>query len=114
MRKIRCFWDNLFWYILYMLPIILLLINWCCGATSSFSSVFTNLGLSIVNDNIILTALIDLFGSSSQIFPLFTSNEILIYLTYFIGLMIVHIFVDVLLFIPRWCHSMFDKGGKEC
>lgn len=111
-KKLKCLFDTLFWYTLYMLPILLLLLNWFRAGNSSFSAVFLTAGLDIVSNNVLFTALIDLFGANSDIFPIFSSNDVLMYLTYFITLMIVHIIVDVLLYIPRYCHKILDGDEK--
>lgn len=110
MRKTKRFYDYLFWYVLYGLPIILLIINWCCGQVNSLDTIFNNAGLSIIFDNIIFDTLVTLFGVDSTIMPVFANNDILQFLTYFIMLVIIHISVDVLLFIPRFCHKILDKG----
>lgn len=112
-RNLKCLFDTIFWYSLYMLPIILLVLNWSTGGTLSLSEIFNNIGLSIITDNIVFTGLVSMFGAGSTILPVFTNTIILEYLTYFIMLMIIHIFVDVLLFIPRWCNKMLDGGEKH-
>lgn len=110
-RNIKYLFDTIFWYSLYMLPIILLCLNWFRGGILSLSELFSNVGLNIVTNNVIYTGLVEMFGAGSTILPVFTNNVVLEYLTYFIMLMIIHVFVDVLLFIPRWCHKMIDNGG---
>lgn len=111
MRKIKNISDYIFWYSLYMLPIILLVLNWCCAGQISFAGVFDIVGLNILTDNIVFTALTGVFGVGG-VFPVFQNTIILEYLTYFIMLVIIHIMVDVLLFIPRFCHKLLDKGEK--
>lgn len=111
-KSMKCLFDNLFWYTLYMLPILLLIINWLCSGTPSFASVFSYARLDIVSNNVIFTALVDLFGADSQIMPIFSNNDVLMYLSYFILLMILHIIVDVLLFIPRYCHKILNGDEK--
>lgn len=110
MRKTKNLFDNLLWYSLYLLPIALTLLSWFKGQFLPLSDIMANSGLSIVTNNIVYENLITLFGSASSVFPVFASNGMLEYLTYFVMLMIIHIFVDVLLFIPRFCHKLLDKG----
>ena len=112
MRKIKKMSDTIFWYSLYMLPIILLIINWACAGSISFAGVFDSVGLNIVSNNIVFTALVDVFGSAG-VFPIFQNTIIFEYLAYFIMLVIIHIMVDILLFIPRFCHKLLDKGEKN-
>lgn len=108
-RSLKKILDNLMWYILYGLPIILLCINWCCGQTLSISQVFETLGLNIIIDNPIFDTLIKTFGVGGY-FPIFQNNSMIEYFSYFILLVMAHVFIDVLLFIPRFCHKILDKG----
>lgn len=109
MRKSKIF-DNLLWYGLYMLPIILIIISWTSGHFLPLNQVINNAGLSLLTDNVVYDSLVTIFGSASEFLPTFLNNGVIEYLSYFIMLMIIHIFVDVLLFIPRYCHKLIDKG----
>lgn len=111
-RNIAYFFDTLMWYLLYLLPLIAFIISFCLGQNLTFSSLFFGIGLDIVSDNIVLITLVSIFGSTG-VFPVFSSNDLLIYLTYFICVFVIHILVDFLLFIPRFCHKLLDKGEKN-
>ena len=105
--------DTLFWNILYMLPIFILLIfTWSSGSIVGISSVFSSLGLEIFNDNIVVTTLSDIFGSGG-ILPIFTSNDMIIFLSYFIYMNILHLVVDVLVWLPRLAHHWLDGFSKK-
>ena len=115
MRKktIEYFFDNIMWYLIYMLPLFILLFFVVrSGELITFSALFDSLGLSFLNDNLILITLTDMFGSGG-ILPLFQSNDILIYMSYFVCVFIIHLFVDFLVFIPRLAHKWLNRfyGG---
>lgn len=108
--------DNLFWYIIYTLPIILYLF-YICAINSDISVIdFFNLYFSFASDNIIFSSLVSLFGSEG-VLSLFSSDSFIFYFcSYFVSAFLLHLAVDVLLFVPRFCHKVmgdfFCKGGK--
>lgn len=112
-RTISNFADTIFWYLVYMLPLIaylLYLIAEPASGTSlvSFTSFFDVIGIGFVSDNIVITALKDLFGAGG-ILPLFSSDVPFIIFGWFICTFICHLAVDFILFIPRLCHKFFNK-----
>lgn len=110
--KIDLIADKVFWGIIYILPIVCLcMLFWQNPASASISIVMQNLGLGIVNDNVILTALQNLIGSNGYI-PVFTSNDFLIYLTYYFFVMTAHFIVDLLFILIKWAHNLLDKVVK--
>lgn len=116
MRKktIKTLFDNILWYVIYLLPLIFAILHWFKLGTIDISSVFVLGGFELFSNNIIFTALSSLFGSAG-VLPLFAGDGLLMYLSYFIICWIVHLAVDVLLFIVRWSHKMLDGflGGKD-
>ncbi|MBQ4541306.1 MAG: hypothetical protein IJA23_00480, partial [Clostridia bacterium] len=79
------------------------------------SDCFSAIGLGVLTDNIVLTTLTSLFGFGG-VLPLFLTNDILIYFTYFISVYIIHLCVDFVLFIPRLSHKWlkeFTSGGAD-
>lgn len=112
-RNIKLFFDTFMWYLLYLLPIIVLIFAvFRTGSAVSMSSVFNDLGLSIYTDNVILSNLEDIFGIGG-VFPLLDSNGILIYATYFVSVFLIHLAVDFLIFIPRLVENLMDKFTKN-
>lgn len=114
-KSISCLFDNLMWYLLYLLPLFLLLIYLVrTGTVVDLSTIFSDFGLDILTNNQILVALSSLFGSSGVV-PLFASESILVYFSYFISVFVVHLAVDFLLFIPRLAHKWLNKlwGSEE-
>ncbi len=113
-RTIKYLCDNIFWYTIYLLPVIFALIYWFKTGSSNLSTIMSTGGFSILSTNVIYTSLSSLFGVDG-IFPLFQSPDILMFLTYFVSVMIIHLAVDVLLFIVRLAHDWLDGvfGGKN-
>lgn len=116
MRKSRIshFADTFFWYAIYMFPIIaylLLLIaepGTGTNAIISLEAFFDNIGLGLANNNIIVQTINSIFGESG-ILPLFKTNMPTIMLSWFVSTYIVHLAIDVLLFIPRFAHKFIEK-----
>lgn len=117
-RNISFGLDKIMWTIIYLFPVLLLLFSACVTPltdilstidSSAFVTDFANTG--------IYTALNDIFGVDG-ILPLFTGTTgvaVLSYMTYFVNVLIIHLAVDFLVFIPRLAHKWFDKlfGGKD-
>lgn len=108
--------DNMFWYIIYLLPIIMYVFNICGHGDGSVSLLeYFNSNFSMVT-NVISDTITSIFGTEG-VLPLFSSGGFIIdYLTYFIACMLIHLAVDFLLFIPRLAHKWLDgfvsRGGS--
>lgn len=105
--------DNVMWYLLYLLPIVLwLVVSFRSGEIVSLSSAMSTMGLDIFANNEIYTNLSSIFATDG-ILPLFSSPDILMYMTYFVSVFLIHLFIDFLLFIPRLAHKWLNKlyGG---
>ncbi len=113
-RTIANLVDSVFWFLVSILPLLLYLIT-CLSyklqsstdSLTAFLPFMKNLGL--MDSGIIYNSLSDLFGSSG-ILPLFSAdnNAILLFLSYFVSVQIVHLAVDFLLFIPRIGHKYMN------
>ena len=107
--------DNIMWYILYLLPLLIwLLVAYRTGEIVTLSTAMSSMGLDIFNNNQILISLNEIF-STSGILPLFQSQDIIFYMSYFISVFLIHLFVDFILFIPRIAHKWLNKlyGGDN-
>ena len=115
-RTINHFFDNVFWYILYILPLILIALTFYrTGSLVNLSTCFSELGLSVFTSNTIYTTFIDLFGSAG-VLPLFSQPVIFEILTYFVSVFLLHMAVDFILFIPRIAMHWLEKcygGGHD-
>lgn len=103
--------DRGFWALVLLMPILAYLIINHHGSTD-FITVLSQFN---VNDtNIIYTGLNTIFGSNGYIPFLDTTstNVVLLYMSYFVMLELVHIFVDVILFVPKICVNILDKYSK--
>lgn len=113
-RTIANLVDSAFWFLVSILPLALYLITCLSYKLKSSTDTLTaflpfmkNLGL--MDSGIIYNSLSDLFGTTG-ILPLFSAdnNAILLFLSYFVSVQIVHLAVDFLLFIPRLAHKYMN------
>lgn len=112
-RNISFLFDHVMWYLLYLLPVFMLVVLTCVLRQAvSFESVFELVGLNIATNSVVYTTLVSICGSVG-VLPLFGSLDILIYLTYFVNVFIVHLLVDFVLFIPRLAHKWMSKFGGD-
>lgn len=114
-KTITTLFDKVFWYIVYMLPIVVMLIlTLKQGDFVTIADTFTSLNLTGIDGSIVYNALFGIFGTGG-IMPIFASPDILLFMSYFVYANIVHLFVDFILFIPRlakkWMHGI--AGGEE-
>ena len=113
-RTIANLVDSFFWLLVAILPIVLYLITcFSYKLTNATESVVAFLpfmkSLGLVDSGLIYNSLFDLFGTGG-ILPLFSAenNAILVFLSYFVSVEIVHLAVDFLLFIPRLAHKYMN------
>lgn len=90
-----------------MLPLALTFLHWFKVGTLDIASIFALGGFELFANNIIFTSLSSIFGASGVV-PLFAGNGVLMYFSYFVTCMIIHLAVDVLLFIVRLAMKWFD------
>lgn len=110
MRKktINNLFDNILWFVIYLLPIILLCINYLKGNFVDLTSFFNDtFGLL---DNVVSKSFIDIFGVNG-VMPLFNNTWIFSLFGYYVSVYCCHLVVDFLLFIPRIAHHLLDKLG---
>lgn len=114
-RTQKNLFDNIFWYLIYLLPLIIwVVVSFRTGNIVSLSNALETMGLKVLENNQILSNLSEIFGSNG-VLPLFVSTDILLYISYFICVFLIHLFVDFLLFIPRIAHKWLNKlyGGDN-
>ena len=104
--------DNVFWYIVYMLPMLVYVVQYFYGGANpnyvvrDFTAIMQE--FSITSVNIIADVMENIFGANG-IMPLFQSPAILQFFAYFASCLIAHLAVDFVLFIPRLCHKWLNK-----
>lgn len=107
--------DTLFWWLMWVIPIVGGLIVLGCGSShdyASFIAFLNNFSFTFVAD-----ILSGMFGIVSMQLPAF----LLAFMSYVVSVELCHVLVDVLVFIPRFCHKLvqletyvdIDKGGKR-
>lgn len=120
-RSVNHIADTIFWYVVYMFPIILTIVQTFSlphiGNLDGFDGFFELLAVNLrtlgCNSNgIIVSTLSDIFGEGG-ILPLFNNGIIFGYAQWFVGTLIVHLAVDVLLFLPRIAHKWLDDFSKK-
>lgn len=114
-RTISNLADQIFWLLVALMPLVLYGIQFLAYELTAVSSdlptfleYMQNFGLSTTS--VCYTALQELFGSTG-VLPLFASgdNAVVLFLSYFVTVQIVHLAVDFLLFIPRLSHKWLEK-----
>lgn len=115
-RTIQFGLDRLMWYIIYLFPVLLVLLS---AVVTPLGDIITTIDnspfVSAFTSTDVYTALNELFGTDGLL-PMFTGSTatlILSYMTYFVHVLIIHLAVDFLVFIPRLAHKWFNKvlGG---
>ena len=107
-RTINYLADTMFWYLLYLLPVVaFLLYIVASGNYLSIIEFFDLIGFSFVNDNIIVSTLSSIFGAEG-VLPFFSNDVPFIIGSWFVGVFLCHLAVDFILFIPRLCHKWFN------
>ena len=113
-RTIANLVDSAFWFLVAILPLALYLITCLSYKLQSSTDTLTAFlpfmkSLGLVDSGLIYKSLFDLFGTGG-ILPLFSAenNAILVFLSYFVSVEIVHLAVDFLLFIPRLAHKYMN------
>lgn len=103
------------WLLLALMPIFVYLVvaRTSAGGTNleTFMTVMSQKLDFVTTDNIIYTALNSVFGQEG-IFPILHEG-MLLYVTYFCIVEVVHLMVDVLVFIPRIAHDWLDAFTRR-
>lgn len=106
--------DTIFWYFVYMLPVIVYLINIIPNGAVSFDTLLSSTGFDIINTNVVTSTFNSLFATGG-ILPLFAvDSPLIIIISWFIFAVILHLMADFILFIPRLAHKWLGKFTKEC
>lgn len=134
MRKRTCnnLFDNILWYSIYLLPIIMTLViigggfqgDWYAawqdvdGDFSSFpfyvvfSSVL-DVSFEVIGFSAICQSLESIF-STEGLLPFFVANSVVFrYFSYLVGVYLIHLFIDFILFIPRLAHKWLNAFTRS-
>ena len=104
--------EHIMWGLIVILPLIVWVISQNNG-TNTFVGVMSEFGIS--TDNVVYSSMSDLFGSSGVLHFFNVDSTLLLYFTYFIIVEILHVIIDILLFIPRLSHKWINQftGGVD-
>lgn len=111
-RTINHLTDSVMWYFIYLLPLILCVVM-SFNSPSSFDLTAMlcggSFGVLASESNVIFKAFEALFGASG-VLPLFASGDvgIMLYMAYFCSVMLLHLAVDFIVFIPRLAHKYMN------
>ena len=109
-RNILLIYEHIMWGLILLLPLIL----WAIGNNHNsllLSDVFSQFGLN--TNNVIYNSLSDLFGFDGVLEFFVVDSSLLLYFAYFVVVEVLHIVVDVLVFIPRLAHKWMNKFTSE-
>lgn len=110
--------DKIFWFLISFLPLIIYISAYLFFQTStptSFSSFMTTVwGILPDQKNPVYYVLFNLF-SQAGIFPLVSEVGVgfFYFLSYLINVEILHVFFDVIVFIPRLAHKWVSKAVQD-
>lgn len=113
--------DNIIWAIIAMLPILCFIVSYTAYDLSTVESLptfaeFFQDNFALLSNNFIYTGFVEIFGSNG-VMPLIDTtsiNSLLMFLSYFVIVDIIHLAVDLLLLLPRISHKFMHKiGGDE-
>lgn len=130
-RTVTHITKNIFWYIIYLLPLLLFIgYIFSCYSNEGFFSWYSEvdgapynvdflvgyfnrfMNAFVMSSNPIYNVFTDLFGRGGML-PIFNSvtvgEGIILYFTYFVGVYLIHLCVDFLLFIPKLCHKWMNS-----
>lgn len=116
-RNIPILIDSIFWLIMWLLPVLFYLFNYLAYditasgiSIASFSDfIINNFGISINSE--IYNSLSTIFTDNNYLGVIDSniSNSLILYTIYIFFVELIHIFTDVILFIPRFAHNFIAK-----
>lgn len=125
-RSVNHVADTIFWYAVYMFPIIITIFQvgalWTVGGQfgedygNLLEFLFGGLNFNLValgcQDGIVFNTLRSIFGVDG-IIELFYADTLFMFAQWFVGSLLVHLCVDFILFIPRIAHKWLDDFAKK-
>lgn len=103
--------DRIFWFIVLLLPLVAYLIinRW---QLITFGELLQQ--YNILTTNVVYDVLSNIFGSTGELpfFDTSSTNSVLIYMSYMVTIELLHIVVDVILFLPRIAVTLLDKASE--
>lgn len=116
-RNISYLFDTLFWFLMWLLPALFYLFNYLAFdinsagvSIASFSQfIVDNFGIS--TSSTLYSSLFTIFADDNYLGVIDTtiSNSLILYFVYIFFIELIHIFTDVILFIPRFAHNFIAR-----
>lgn len=112
-RAIKKVSDTVFWYVIYLLPVICYILAYFRQGLSagSLATFFETMGIPVLSD-VVTETLTKIFGAEG-ILPLYGASVGIPIFSWYVSMMIIHLAVDFLLFIPRLAHKWMDKFCQD-
>lgn len=106
--------DQIFWLLVALMPLLLYAFQFLAYELTSVSEQLPSFYVFMQNFGIgdfaiTYTVLDDLFGVNGILPLLEADSVVLLFLSYFATVQIVHLAVDFILFIPRLSHKWLEK-----
>lgn len=110
--------DKIFWWIVALAPLFCFLLyvpfKNISGTSVTLSTFISDNFLNGIafGENVIWVALYNIF-SRNGVFPLFAGEGGLYIFFWFISVELIHLFFDVIVFIPRLAHKWISKAVQD-
>ena len=92
--------DYIFWFIISIIPLIVYFVScWNNPNTIDFSTFIANYRFTFIAD------IFNQIFTDTFIFP----TALVDFISYFCSVEIIHVFVDCIVFIPRFAHNFTNK-----
>ena len=112
--SINRLFDTLFWHLIIFLPIILYLASSSINVMPFNEYLVSILKIDFNTESILYSSFNDLFTSTGNFFDFFTTGGFAIdFFIWFVFVEFMHVFIDVIVFIPRFAHLLMYKFSKE-
>ena len=101
--------DELFWLLVVLLPLIFYVIYsiHAVNPIPFLDYISQNLSLNLNTESIIFSTINEIFTNGFGYFDLFTNMGFAIhFFVWFFFVEFMHVFLDIVLFIPRYCHEL--------
>ena len=102
---VLCIIDKIVWWFIALFPLFVYWVLCINNQAISMNTLLTNIGFNVTNTNIIYTGLNDIFGSTGNFLQLFASADFIAFATYFVTINLIHLVIDLMLFMVDICHE---------
>ena len=99
-KSVNFIFDKIMWYLLYFLPILVMIFSSIHGTPLTIIDTMTQLGVTPSTSNVIYTSLVTIFGTGG-VLELFSSTGIFLYLTYFVSCYVCHFIHNLIINIVK-------------